>query len=187
MPYVNTLTGQFGASLSDAEKAEPGVFAYYTATSRPSHNAYTQLIEEAAPIAGVQQWAVIALTGARLVEGKQRELAQYLSNNNDLYEGALNAITAGYPPSEIATWERQREEAVAWNADNAVATPWIDIAAQARGIPRTEYLSRTYAKATQFAHASAYLTGLRQRYETAINSAADPATVVVDYTLPGAP
>jgi hypothetical protein len=184
MPYVNTLTGQFGVPLADAENGDPGVFAYYTAASRPSHNAYTQIIEEAAPIAGVQQWAVITLTGERLVEGKQRELAQYLSNNNDLYEGALNAITAGYPPSEIATWERQRAEALAWQLDAAALTPWIDTAATARGIPRLEYLSRTYAKAVQFAHVSAHLTGLRQRYEDAINAAADPSAVATHYGLP---
>lgn len=107
-----------------------------------------------------------------------------LERNNAAYEAAIAELTAGYPPSEIATWERQRAEALAWQADNAAATPWIDVAAAVRGIPRADYLSRTYAKAAQFAQASAYLTGLRQRFETEINESTDPSAVVTDYTLP---
>lgn len=106
-----------------------------------------------------------------------------LWRNNSAYETAIAAMTSDYPPSEIATWERQRAESLAWNLDSAAPTPWVDVAAAARGIPRAEYLSRTYAKAAQFAQASAYLTGLRQRYETEIKVAADPSTVITDYSL----
>lgn len=106
-----------------------------------------------------------------------------LELNNAAYEAAIASLTAGYPPSEIATWERQRAEVMAWHLDDTSPTPWIDIAAQARGIPRADYLARTYAKTVLFAQASAYLTGLRQRYETEIKAAADPSSVLLDYSL----
>lgn len=126
------------------------------------------------------------LDAAMTAMTEQPELT-HLELNNAAYEAAIAALTAGYPPSEIATWERQRAESLAWHLDNAAATPWIDVAALARGIPRADYLARTYAKASQFAQASAYLTGLRQRYETAIKAASDPAAVITDYSLPVAP
>ena len=106
-----------------------------------------------------------------------------IQRNNAAYESAIARLTTDYPPSEIATWERQRAEAMAWHLDDTSPTPWIDIAAQARGIPRADYLARTYAKAAQFAQASAYLTGLRQRYETEIKAAVDPSSVLLEYSL----
>jgi hypothetical protein len=198
MLYLNTITGAYGVSFADAIRQHTGAsvpqgtaafgdFKGYTPVSRPAYHQVTEMVSEAAPIGGTQQWVVFALPAETIARNQLQARTVALSLNNAVYEDAIASLTAGYPPSEIATWERQREEAVAWNADNAVATPWINIAAQARGIPRTEYLSRTYAKATQFAHASAYLTGLRQRYESAINVASDPSTVATNYDLPGAP
>lgn len=112
-----------------------------------------------------------------------------LWRNNAAYEAAIAAMTSDYPPSEIATWEVQRQEASAWSADNQSATPWIDAAATARGIDRLEYLQRTLGKAQAFAAASAWLTGRRQALDDLIK--ATPAeqlhTIVIDYTLPGAP
>ena len=111
-----------------------------------------------------------------------------LWRNNCAYEAAVAAMTSDYPPSEIATWERQREEALAWHADSTAATPWIDVAATERQIPRGDYLSRTYAKAAQFAQASAYLTGHRQAIDDLIKiTPADQLrAIVISYALPGA-
>ncbi|VVO30295.1 hypothetical protein [Pseudomonas fluorescens] len=111
------------------------------------------------------------------------------ASNNAQYEAAIAALTADYPAAEIATWERQRAEAVAWGADHAAATPWIDIAAAARGLERDEYLARTLDKVTAFASVSAYLTGRRQGIDDqlrAASSAEQLAAVLIDYTLPGA-
>lgn len=141
-----------------------------------------------------ETWVLEPLTeaeSAQVVDAERvnagNPLAAAIALNNAAYEAAIESLTTGYPPSEIATWERQRAESLAWHLDNAAVTPWIDVAALARGIPRADYLARTYAKATQFAQASAYLTGLRQRYETAIKAASDPAAVITDYSLPVAP
>lgn len=112
------------------------------------------------------------------------------AENNAAYEAAIGALTADYPAAEIATWERQRAEALAWAGDPQADTPWIDIAAAARQLDREVYLTRTLAKVNAFAQASAYLTGRRQGIDDAIRAAAtaeELAAVVIDYTLPGAP
>lgn len=109
--------------------------------------------------------------------------------NNSAYDSAISKLTADYPSAEIATWERQRAEVVAWNADSTTATPWIDIAAAARGLDRNEYLTRTLAKVNAFAKASAFLTGRRQGIDDQIKAAttADELNaIVINYTLPGA-
>lgn len=166
-------------------------------TVLPTQPPLTGRLEKAAPgtpeqIDGMwqQTWRIEPLTDAEVAQVIEAErvnagnpLTSAIALNNAAYEAAIASLTTGYPPSEIATWERQRAEAMAWHLDDTSPTPWIDIAAQARGIPRAEYLARTYAKAAQFAQASAYLTGLRQRYETEIKAAADPSSVLLEYSL----
>lgn len=167
-------------------------------TVLPTQPPLTGRLEKAVPgtpeqIDGMwhETWVIEPLTAdeeAQVIEAERvnagNPLAAAIALNNSAYESAIDALTAGYPPSEIATWERQRAEVMAWHLDDTSPTPWIDIAAQARGIPREDFLSRTYAKSAQFAQVSAYLTGLRQRYETEIKAAADPAAVITDYSLP---
>lgn len=131
----------------------------------------------------VQRWSINEVPVDTAIANKAQALSATLIVNNEAYEAAIASLTAGYPPSEIATWERQRAESLAWYAADTAATPWIDVAAMARGIPRADYLARTYAKVAEFAQASAYLTGLRQRFETEIKAAADPSAVVMDYSL----
>lgn len=109
-----------------------------------------------------------------------------LAANNQAFEKAIGGIKAAYPPSEIESWEIQRQESKAWSDDPAAPTPWIDIAAQQRGIPRELYLSKTFEKAGQFGLASAVLVGQRQRFEGLINAAtteAEVAAVVLTYSL----
>lgn len=104
-----------------------------------------------------------------------------LAANNTAYSAATAALTADYPQLEKDTWPTQDAESKAWVADPAgAATPWIDRAADERGIDREEYLRRTLIKAEQFKVLSAYLTGRRQRYEDAIKAGGDPA---LDYAL----
>lgn len=130
----------------------------------------------------IQSWVVEAPT----VEARKADLAQL---NNDQYSASIDHLTSDYPAAEIATWERQRAEAVAWGDNSDAATPWIDIAATARGLDRDEYLARTLAKVNAFAMASAYLTGRRQGIDDQIRAATtaeELAAVVIDYTLTGA-
>lgn len=163
----------------------------------PTQSPLTGRLEKAVPgtpelVDGMwyETWVLEPLTDAEVAQVIEAErvnagnpLAAAITLNNSAYESAIASLTAGYPPSEISTWERQRAEVMAWHLDDTSPTPWIDIAAQARGITRADYLARTYAKAAQFAQASAYLTGLRQRYETEIKAAVDPTSVLLEYSL----
>jgi hypothetical protein len=119
------------------------------------------------------------------------EQAYYLTGqNNFAFESAMGELTASYPPSEISSWERQRAEALAWEADNTEPTPWIDIAAAARNIERVSFLQRTVDKVTLFLQASAFLVGTRQLNEDAIKLATtveELDAIAMDYTLPSAP
>ncbi len=109
----------------------------------------------------------------KLIEGMQpvevlaspHEKALKLREINERYDEAIAALTAGYPKSEIDTWEVQRNEVLAWQANPQATTPWIDTASATRGVPREVYLQRTLAKTLAFSQASAYFTGLRQKYE----------------------
>lgn len=176
----------FPANPSDELLAQWGVYPVKV-HHLPDHDPMTQQVVQLEPAylgdKWVQDWGIVDIPADAVLENKAQALSAAIALNNAAYESAIAALTADYPPSEIATWERQREEVVAWAADPESPTPWIDIAAQARGIPREDFLARTYAKAAQFAHVSAYLTGLRQRYETEIRAAVDPSSVLLDYSL----
>ena len=115
------------------------------------------------------------LTEQQYSEALQQEVADrkalLTQRNNQAYENALSMMTSDYPPSEMQTWERQRAEVLGWHVDNAAATPWIDIAASARGLDRGEYLARTLAKVQAFAAASAWLTGRRQGIDGSVRAA----------------
>ena len=108
--------------------------------------------------------------------------------NNQAYEAATISITANYPQMEKDTWPTQDREVKAWVLDPENAeTPWIDTAAAIRGVDRTLYLQRTLAKTQQFEQVSAYLTGLRQKYEDQIKVAvtlADLEAVKCVYNIP---
>lgn len=133
------------------------------------------------------------LSAAEFAGALEREMearrAALTQANNAGYEAAISAVTSDYPAAEIQTWERQRAEALAWAEDPTADTPWIDIAATARGLDRGEYLVRTLAKVEAFAQASAWLTGRRQGIDDAIRAATSLdglQAVAIDYTLPGA-
>lgn len=130
---------------------------------------------------------VAAVDVGRLTHDVPELAADKLLKNNAAFEIAMSGLTSDYPPSEILSWERQRAEALAWEADSTVPTPWIDIAASARGLARDEYLLRTTAKVHQFAIASAWLIGRRQAIDDAIRAATTSesvASVEISYELP---
>lgn len=91
------------------------------------------------------------------------------------YERRIQAIAAGYPPSERESWPVQTSEAHALLADPAASTPWIDAAATARNIDRIELANRIVAKDAMYRVFSGTLSGVRQRIEDAIDAAAGDA------------
>ncbi len=84
---------------------------------------------------------------------------------NDDFNTAIQQITAGYPSSEIASWDKQEAEARAFIADENAVTPLIDALATARGISKTDVADRIVAKADLFAATSGHLIGYRQSLE----------------------
>ena len=158
--YPTDIPEFFGTCQDDADIAVPGVLG------------------ELSP----EDWSS-ALTDE--VSARRMKITE---SNNTAYEQAVAKMTTGYPPAEIQTWERQRAEVIAWEADPNAPTPWIDLAASARGLDRGEFLARTLAKVTAFAQASAWLTGHRQGIDDAIRATSTLAAlsaIIIDYTLPG--
>ena len=100
------------------------------------------------------------------------------------YERRMQAIAAGYPPSERESWPVQTSEAYALLADPQASTPWIDAASTARGLDRLELAQRIVAKDAQYRVYSGTLSGVRQRIEDQIDAAGDDqaALQVIDVT-----
>ena len=100
------------------------------------------------------------------------------------YERRMQAIAAGYPPSERESWPVQTSEAYTLLADATASTPWIDAAASARGLDRLELAQRIAAKDAQYRVVSGTLSGVRQRIEDQIDTAGDdPAALqAIDVT-----
>ena len=130
---------------------------------------------------------IVPLTDQEIKKDLDTKKAAAIQLNNQAYQNAIRFMTQEYPEAEIATWERQREEVLAWELNKNASTPWIDIAAMARGLGRIDYLERTLAKVNKFAIISAYLTGRRQGIDDAIKRAINESeltNVQVDYSLP---
>ena len=100
------------------------------------------------------------------------------------YERRMQAIAAGYPPSERESWPVQTQEAKALLADAQASTPWIDAAATARATDRIELAQRIVAKDAMYRVFSGTLSGVRQRIEDQIDAAGDDqaALQVIDVT-----
>jgi hypothetical protein len=99
-----------------------------------------------------------------------------LARINAAYQATIDAITASYPVGEVESWAKQETEARAYLADNLAPTPWIDAAAEARGIDKAELISRIIQKADLFAPYHGYYTGIRQKLEDEVNALPGNAT-----------
>ncbi|MBZ0105434.1 MAG: hypothetical protein K8H84_07355 [Sulfuricella denitrificans] len=85
----------------------------------------------------------------------------------DYFEAIVSAVKADAAPYEIATWETQRTEYMAWEANNASPTPYVAGLASARGMTIPDLMAKIAAKVTAFAA----LQGTQHALETAINAA----------------
>ncbi len=92
---------------------------------------------------------------------------------NATYEAAVNALTAGYPASEISSWPKQEAEARAWVANNSVSTPWMDAAVAVRGITKDDLAARIISHADLFSAASGQLSGKGQKLRNQIAAFGD--------------
>ena len=79
-----------------------------------------------------------------------------------------SALLVGYPQAEIESFYRQEKEALAWRADNSVATPMLTQIASVRGIAFDELVRKVLEKSDQFAVAIGAIIGQRQKFEDAL-------------------
>lgn len=106
----------------------------------------------------------------------QRLIAAAHERINAAYESAVSTLTAGYPQNEIASWPKQEAEARAWLADNTDPTPWIDGAANSRGIAKQALVTLIIANADALAPLHGALTGKRQMLRDQIDVLGPTAT-----------
>jgi hypothetical protein len=115
--------------------------------------------------------------GGAWVVNLGRKQAHKLIEVNAAFEVAAKMLTAGYPESEKDSWPDQKNEAMAWHADNATPTPYLDLLASYRGIDPQTYREKTVAKVLAYTGAAAFLIGTRQKYADQIGAASDAAAV----------
>lgn len=90
---------------------------------------------------------------------------------NSGYQAEMNQILNDYPHAETLTFDKQEREARQWQADNSVATPYIDAMLFERPLDKAELVGRILAKADAFTMASGKATGKRQRLEDEVKAA----------------
>ena len=88
---------------------------------------------------------------------------------DDAYQAELDAAVAGYPGWERESWLRQESEA----RSVLMSRPWINAAAEARGVSTSDLIDKIIAKADAFTLLHANATGKRQRLQDEITALGD--------------
>ena len=96
---------------------------------------------------------------------------QALSRINSGYQAEMGKILNDYPHAETLTFDKQEREARQWQADNSMATPYIDAMLVERPLDKAELVGRILTKADAFTMASGMATGKRQRLEDEVKAA----------------
>lgn len=71
---------------------------------------------------------------------------------------------------EIATWEEQKREAIAYSNDNTVSTPMLDILAEGRGITKAELVTKILTNVELYKAKLANLLVLQQQLEDRVKA-----------------
>jgi len=93
-----------------------------------------------------------------------------LAEINAAFDGEVSTLTGAYPEGERLTWPIQQAEALAWQADNTLPTPYLDGLAAVRGIEPSEMRQKTVTQTTAFIAASQLLVGKRQRLRDQVDA-----------------
>lgn len=153
------------------------------ATPKPDYNPLTQDVRPATPVltAGqwTQQWEVYPLPAEDIESNRRAKAVQLRMDLRAEYERRTAQIANPYPPSERESWPVQISEARELQADPAAITPWINAAADARGMDRAELAARIVALDTAYRTIHGALTGARQRIEGLIDAAAKDLAALV--------
>lgn len=104
-----------------------------------------------------------------LLERSKQDAVERLNN---AYTECVAVLEADYPPSERESWHVQVDEARRLQGGEA-NTPWIDAAANGRGITREELANLILQQDSQYRALHGALTGQRQAIRDAISRAKD--------------
>jgi hypothetical protein len=102
-----------------------------------------------------------------------KDLREYKQNEiSKSFNDAVEAITTALP-HEMVSWRKQEDEARAYNADNTVATPFIDAQLVTRDLGETknELIAKVIANADAYQVAYATLLGKFQNLTNKISIA----------------
>ena len=88
------------------------------------------------------------------------------------FEKSMNDVTSSYPEHEQKTWDKQEAQALAYQADNTVATPILDGIVAIRGVDKDTLVLKVIEKAEQFTNLVSAAIGYRQKAEDVIVAAA---------------
>lgn len=117
------------------------------------------------------------VNAATMLGGLENAKKLKLAEINDACETAMQALTATYPDTERLTFDQQKAEALAYQADNNADCPMLRPLAEARGMSMDELCGRVLAKAAAFSAAVGRLMGERQRMEDALDACGNVAEV----------
>ncbi|MAF06172.1 hypothetical protein [Herbaspirillum sp.] len=185
--YINTQTLEYPLTLRQVRQAVPNVslpkkpgeatlnalgFATVQPTERPTGDVVTEgQPEKQTDGTWRQVWNTRPYTDAERAEALERAKSDAMQRINVGYEAEMGAILNAYPQAETLTWDKQEREARAWQADNTVATPYIDALAAGRSMDKAELATRIIAKADAWVSLSGAATGKRQAMEDEISAA----------------
>ncbi len=86
----------------------------------------------------------------------------------DAYNEQIEKIVGNIPQSEIDTWPTQKEEAMAYAADNNADVPFIKNLATERRMALSELAPRILQKAAMYRDASSKILGQKHAAEDAL-------------------
>lgn len=108
----------------------------------------------------------------------EARIAKLLEINNG-YESVMDYIQAGYPDSEILSWERQATQANELIINPNANALFVRTLATTKGIELEEMCRRIFANASSWEPIAAMLTAQRQLMEEAVLGA-DTVEEIVD-------
>ena len=146
---------------------------YYVRGGEGSSPLYAELI--AGDHGKVEPFKVVKITDEYILEQEvvmlQSKKSALISGLNESIKSAIIINLPAYPDFEKLTFEIQKSEARAWNVDNTLSTPNVDILALNRGVDREVILSKINIKADQFEKITMAIAGQRQKFQDLINKA----------------
>lgn len=122
-----------------------------------------------------QEWAHDGTNFIQYIEpvSLQQLTRTKLLEINQKAQAFIDAAIPVYPEFEKLTFDQQEREAIAYLADNTVATPTLTPIANARGLSVQLIAEKVVAKAGAFRSLAAAIAGQRQAYEDQLQTAVD--------------